>query len=130
MTQTEPPDFADSAEEHVRLIAQAQRRLYAFMFALVRRPADVDDILQETIVVLWRMRETFELGTNFFAWAYSVARIQVLAHRSRQHRGVFLLDEKLFEELAEAARIELEYSIGGKWLWDIAWSGCRPGSGS
>lgn len=108
MTQTEPPDSADSAEELVRLIAQAQRRLYAFIFALVRRPADVDDILQETNVVLWRKRETFELGTDFFAWAYAVARLQVLAHRSRQHRGVFLLDEKLFEELAEAARTELE----------------------
>lgn len=98
-----------SFEEHVQLIAQAQRRLYAFVMTLVGQPSDVDDILQETNVVLWRKRDTYQPGTDFFAWAFEIARLQVLALRSRQSRGGIALDEGLLEDLAELARIESEH---------------------
>ena len=42
---------------------------------------DVDDLLQETNLVLWREFESFEIGTNFTAWAYRIAHNQVLAWR-------------------------------------------------
>lgn len=95
-------------EEHVRLIAQAQRRLYAYIFTLMRHPADADDLLQETNVVLWRKRETYESGTNYIAWAFAIARLQVLAHRSRQARRGILFDDDLLEEIAKVASIESE----------------------
>ncbi|MDF1747096.1 MAG: sigma-70 family RNA polymerase sigma factor [Gimesia sp.] len=96
------------SEEHVRLIAQAQRRVYAFIFSLVGHSTDADDILQETNVVLWRKRETYERGTNYFAWAFAIARLQVLAHRSRQACRGMTFDDDLLEEIAKAASTESE----------------------
>ncbi|MBI1313917.1 sigma-70 family RNA polymerase sigma factor [bacterium] len=99
----------DVSEEHVRLIGQSQRRLYAFVLALVRRPSDADDILQETNVILWRKRDTYRPGTDFYAWAFEIARFQVLAHRSRQARSTVSFDAELIHDIAEAASAESEH---------------------
>lgn len=107
-------EFLDSAEEQVRLIAQAQRRLYAFILAMVCRPADAEDVLQEANVVLWRRRSSFQQGTNFLAWAFEIARLQVLAWRGRQGRRADLLDDELLAEIAATAIIESERDVPGE----------------
>lgn len=96
----------DPSEELVGLIAQAQRRLYAFVLTLVRQPNEVDDILQETNVVLWRKRDSYRPGSDFFAWAFEIARLQVLAFRARQGRQAGAFDDSLLAELAAAAILE------------------------
>ncbi|QDT26438.1 sigma-70 family RNA polymerase sigma factor [Gimesia panareensis] len=108
MNQNAPPQAENESEQHVRLIAQAQRRLYAFIFALVRHPSDTDDILQETNVVLWRKRATYEPGTNYFAWAFTIARLQVMSHRSKSARRGLTFDDDLLNKIAEAASTESE----------------------
>ncbi|MBD3675228.1 MAG: sigma-70 family RNA polymerase sigma factor [Planctomycetaceae bacterium] len=106
MNDAHPHTDPVQTEEHVQLIAQAQRRLYAFILALVRRPSDAEDILQETNVVLWRKRETYESGTDFFAWAFAIARRQVMASRSRQSRQRLRFDDELVEKIATTAGTE------------------------
>ncbi len=66
----------------------------------------MDDILQNTNRVLWREAESFETGTNFRAWAFQVARYQVLQHRDRQRRQ----GERVpfSDELAETLAIRSE----------------------
>ena len=54
-------------------------------------------------MVLWRRFETFELGTNFFAWACKIARFQVMKYRERQGRSARLFDNSLLEKLAADA---------------------------
>lgn len=106
MKQPSDPTPIDSTEEFVHSITQAQRRLYAFVLALVRRPADADDVLQETNVVLWRKRETYRPGTDFYAWAFEIVRLQVLAWRARQARSADPFDAALLTEIAAAAELE------------------------
>lgn len=97
---------ADPSEQLVRLIAQAQRRLFAFVLAMVRRSTDAEDILQEINVVLWRKRESYRPETDFFAWAFEIARYQVLSHRTRQVRAGDPFDVDLLGEIADAASVE------------------------
>lgn len=103
ITDSEP---VDATEDLVRLIAQSQRRLYGFILALVGRPADAEDVLQEANVVLWRRRSTFQPGSSFLAWAIEIARLQVLAWRGRDGRRVDLLDDALLAQIAAAAIVE------------------------
>jgi RNA polymerase sigma-70 factor (ECF subfamily) len=77
---------ADRVEVFVSLLGQHQRRLHLFVSSLVPDAADAEDILQETNLVLWREFHQFQLGTNFAAWASSVAFNQVLAWRKRRQR--------------------------------------------
>ncbi len=106
MLSSDPQPASDPAEAHVQFIAQAQRRLFAFILALVRRAADAEDVLQETNLVLWRKRESYRPGTDFHAWAFEIARLQALAHHARQARAGDPIDADLLSKIAEAAGSE------------------------
>ncbi|MEM6915445.1 MAG: sigma-70 family RNA polymerase sigma factor [Verrucomicrobiota bacterium] len=94
---------SDSFEQ---LLAAHQGRLFGFIRSLVGPGGEVDDILQNTKRILWREAETFESGTNFRAWAFQIARYQVLQHRDRQRRQ----GEKIpfSDELVETLAIRAE----------------------
>jgi RNA polymerase sigma-70 factor (ECF subfamily) len=78
-------------------------RLQFYVTALLPTANDASDVLQETSMVLWRKFDTFELGTNFFAWACKIARFQVMKYRERQGRLARLFDTELLEKLADEA---------------------------
>ena len=60
------------------------------------------DVAQETNLILWKKRQTFEIGTNFKAWAFTIARNEVRSHLRRQKKRTGVaLDPQLLEELSE-----------------------------
>jgi RNA polymerase sigma-70 factor (ECF subfamily) len=53
-------------------------------------------------IVLWKKRNDFELGTNFGAWARSVAHYKIMEHREKKakHEGLLVFSEDLCRQLA------------------------------
>jgi RNA polymerase sigma-70 factor (ECF subfamily) len=51
-----------------------QPALLAFARRLVRQPADVEDLVQDTIMRALAARERFEEGTNLKAWLFTIMR--------------------------------------------------------
>lgn len=101
------PDESQSDEHDFgRLFVQFQPRIYGYIRSLVVRRADAEDLLQETASVLWRKFGEFQPGTNFLAWALSVARYQVLYFRQRQQRDVLQFSEEFTETLAAETVVE------------------------
>ena len=99
-------DQAGSAapdSEFITLLTSHQRRLYAFILSLVRDPVNADDVLQETNLTLWRKWADFELGTDFLAWSFAVARFQVMAFRKKTQRSKLVFDDDLVSTLADEA---------------------------
>jgi RNA polymerase sigma-70 factor (ECF subfamily) len=88
-------------ERFLRLLLAHQRRIFAYVLALVPHWSDAEDVVQETSAVLWRKFDDFEPGTDFAAWALSVARYQVLNFRKKQRRGPGRLSDQTVEALAE-----------------------------
>lgn len=87
--------------EFVSLMTEHQSDLWAFILAQLPGSPDVADILQKTNLTLWTKQEQFELGTNFKAWAFSVARFEVLTHLKKSKRGNWLVfREDLSETIA------------------------------
>ncbi len=93
----------DRVAEFLELYSSHYPRLQFYVTALLPTANDASDVLQETSMVLWRKFDTFELGTNFFAWACKIARFQVLKYRERQGRAARLFDTNLLETLAVEA---------------------------
>ncbi|MEM7385801.1 MAG: sigma-70 family RNA polymerase sigma factor, partial [Verrucomicrobiota bacterium] len=59
-------------------------------------------VAQQANSTIWRKRSDFEIGTQFKAWIFSIARFEVLNHRkrlARDHRLVF--SEELEEIIAD-----------------------------
>ena len=99
---------SSASAEFIGLLTASQRKLYSFILSLVRNPVDADDILQETNMVMWRKCSEFELGTSFDAWAFTVARFQVMAFRKKRQRSKLHFDDELVELLATDAAAQYE----------------------
>jgi RNA polymerase sigma-70 factor (ECF subfamily) len=90
-----------SEAEFVSQIARHQGVLHAFIISMMPGLDGVDDVLQETNIVLWEKRGSFELGTNFRAWAFSIARYKAMNHRQKRSRqGMEVLADDLLELLS------------------------------
>jgi RNA polymerase sigma-70 factor (ECF subfamily) len=88
----------------VRLLTQAERRVYAYILSLVPRWADAEEILQETNVRLWEQFADFQPGADFGSWACTVAYYQVLTFRKRVRREQSHLSQEFVELVAEESR--------------------------
>jgi RNA polymerase sigma-70 factor (ECF subfamily) len=101
-------DAAQQAE-FVGQIARHQAALHSYIISLMPGADGVDDVLQETNLVLWEKRRTFEPGTNFRAWACAIARFKVMGHRRKLAQlGFQLFDEDLADQLATECEAQPE----------------------
>jgi RNA polymerase sigma-70 factor, ECF subfamily len=89
-------------EEFARLYSRNARRIYGFIMTLVFSHHDVEEVFQNTSVVLWNKFGDFKLGSNFFAWASRVAYYEVLSFM-KQRRRARMLSEQAMEILADEA---------------------------
>lgn len=97
-----------ASEQFIVHVTRNQRRLYAFIRALVWDPGEADDLLQETNLALWKKSDEFDGSREFMPWAMQFARLQVLAWLKRQRvqrraRGWAIFNERLVDELAADA---------------------------
>ena len=51
-------------EQFIREFTQAQRPLYLFILPMTGNPADADEVLQETNLVVWAKWQQFEPGNS------------------------------------------------------------------
>lgn len=97
---------ATEAERHrafLRQFTANEAAIRAFVRRLVPARADADDIMQEVSVVLWEKFDTLHPGGGFRAWAFGVARYEVLAWLRDKGRDRLVLSEKAVELLGSEA---------------------------
>jgi RNA polymerase sigma-70 factor (ECF subfamily) len=97
----------------VQLFARHEPALRSFVRPLVSTWDDMDEVIQQACVVLWLKFRDFEEGTDFLAWACTIARFEVLKLRRRQARDRHKFGDELItlladEGAAESARRERE----------------------
>jgi RNA polymerase sigma-70 factor, ECF subfamily len=104
--QTSLGEHSDRMAEFLELYSTHYPRLQFFITALLPTANDAADVLQETSMVLWRKFDSFELGTNFYAWACKIARFQVMKYREQRARFARVFETDLLEKLADEASDE------------------------
>lgn len=75
--------------------------LYAFVLSLTADADWADEVLQEVNVAILRKEDDFEPGSNFKAWACSIAYYQVLSSRKSHQRDRLIFDDKLLNTLSQ-----------------------------
>ena len=103
------PDLeSESLQEFVRLLTANQGPIRGFIVSLMPGSAGIDDVLQETNLAMWTKRKTFKLGSNFNAWAFTIARYEILRHWDRTRRdGELRLSNKVVNLIAETHHAEI-----------------------
>jgi RNA polymerase sigma-70 factor (ECF subfamily) len=94
----------ENHREFVGLLLKAQPRVYALLRALISNRADVDDVYQDVVTVLWTKFDQFEPGTDFLAWAYQIARYKA----QHYYRGLGKKEQSLAPEVLDLLAAESE----------------------
>ncbi|MEQ9411575.1 MAG: sigma-70 family RNA polymerase sigma factor [Fuerstiella sp.] len=94
----------DRDTQLVALITAIQMPLLVYVRSLLPGDPAARDVAQQANAKIWEKRDEFELGTHFRAWAFSIARYEVLNYRKKQAR-----DSKITfsEELQHTMSTEL-----------------------
>lgn len=96
----------DLESQIVAQLTDVQLPLRLYVQSLLPGDPAAKDVAQHANKTIWEKRAEFELGTNFKAWAFAIARYEVLNHRKRQARDSRLvfseeLETTFAEELAD-----------------------------
>lgn len=102
---------ANDESHFVSLLTDVQLPLVLYVYSLMPGDSMAKDVAQQANVKIWEKRNDFELGTNFKAWAFSIARFEVLNFRKRTARDAKLkfsdeMEALLGEELSKSNYIE------------------------
>ena len=83
----------------VAQLTEIQMPLRLYVQSLLPGDPSAHDVTQQANATLWKKREDFTLGTNFKAWAFSIARYEVLNYRKQQARDSRLVFGEELEEI-------------------------------
>jgi len=99
-------------QEFVSQLTASQGRIRAFVVSLMPGSSDVGDVVQETNLTLWKSQARYRPGSNFLAWAFTIARLEVLHHRTREkRRGHVFISDELLDMLANELPTTDEHDI-------------------
>lgn len=88
-------------ERFVAEFARHRDRLFAYVYSLLPRREDAEDVFQRTSVVLWRKIETWDASVDFLSWACGVAFYEVKNFVRVSGRDRLRFGDALLERLAE-----------------------------
>ena len=100
-------------DEFMRLFSRHQRQVYAYIATVLVNPADVEEVLQETSIVLWTKFDTFRRDESFVKWACGVAHLQILRFFRQQKRKPLPLEDSTLELLL-AQRTAMEDELADR----------------
>jgi len=98
---------APDAERFVRLFAEFEPQVRAFVRAGLPSVHDANEVMQEVSVVAWRKFASLENNEGFGRWLCVIARFEILKYRRTKARDRLVLDDELLETIAEEGQEEL-----------------------
>lgn len=103
MAAIPPDDELTGPEELAVEIAAIQPRLYGFILKRLADREQTLEVLQRTNLVICRKADEFQRGSSFAAWAFTIARFQVMAWRKAEGAGRLVFTDKVYELLDRRA---------------------------
>jgi len=94
------PLSPERQEEFIRLLNGIHALLLRYVMSLVGHRQDAEDVLQRASVTMWRRFGSFEPGSDFVAWATTVAFYEVRNFQRVTGRSRLRFDEELLQTLA------------------------------
>ncbi len=89
-------------QEFVGLLTGHQSAIRCFIISLMPGSSDVQDVLQDTNLVIWEKMASFQLGTDFRAWSFAIAKNVAMDHLRKVKRDRSpVLDKELMGLIAD-----------------------------
>ena len=95
-----PPPGASDAEQFAHDALSHMDSLYGTALRLTRRPADAEDLVQDTYLKAFRASHQFERGTNLKAWLFTILHNTFRNMRRHDGRNPVEVDSEAVERVA------------------------------
>lgn len=102
-------ELKDRHEEFVSALTAAYDKLFGYLLSLLGRWHDAQDVLQRSSLVMWQKFETFEVGTDFVAWASTICFYEAKNFLRQSSRSPLKFDDELLAILAWERLDDLEF---------------------
>lgn len=103
-----------SGTEFDTAVADFSIKLRAFVRRRVRDEATADDLTQETLLKVFRSRESLRDGQRLEAWLYRIARTTLIDHYRRQRSNEELPESLAAEAVDEVAPLREAIAVSTK----------------
>lgn len=100
----EPPPV--DHEKFVLLFSKYEGNVRAFVTSLLPNWEGVDEVLQESSLVMWRKFDQFDTTgpeSDFLNWAFMIVRFEVMKFRRKKATDRLVFSEDILELIAEEA---------------------------
>jgi RNA polymerase sigma-70 factor (ECF subfamily) len=113
-----PPESADAGtsphseagsgrdDEFAREALSYVDSLYGTAMRLTRRPADAEDLVQDTYLKAFRAADQFERGTNLKAWLFTILHNTFRNSRRHDVRSPVDVDSEIVERAADLVALD------------------------
>ncbi len=101
------PD-GEAADLFVAELQRHRQAIFAYVFSLLPRRADAEDVFQKTCEALWRKFDTWDRRSSFRTWACGYAWRQVANFGRFAGRERHWLDDDAIAKMAEERAADLE----------------------
>lgn len=91
-------------EKFLHLWTLIQGRVYAYILSHWPNRSDADDIMQETISIMWKKYDTYKPGTDFLAWAVTIAKYVLMTFRKKQNNNPMKFNDEAIKLLEEKSK--------------------------
>jgi RNA polymerase sigma-70 factor (ECF subfamily) len=88
-------------ERFLRLYQANQDRIFRFIVALLPNYSAAEDVMQDTMLVMWRKFDQFEPGTHFAAWGMQIARYNIATYYRKAESGIMRFDDAALQHILE-----------------------------
>jgi RNA polymerase sigma-70 factor (ECF subfamily) len=82
---------------YMSLLSINYQRIYNFILMLVANHNNADDIMQETSIQMYEKFNSFEKGSDFLAWAKTIAKYKTLEFLKKQKKDKVVFNQEIVE---------------------------------
>lgn len=88
---------SEDRERFLTLLAEHESQLMGFLCAISPNYQDAEDLMQQTVLTMWRKFSQFQSGSSFVAWGCQIGRYKAM--NMLTSRRLAPLDDDIIESL-------------------------------
>ncbi len=92
-------DKYQADDQFIRLIMTHQHTLFAFIMSQIHNSNDAEDVLQDSITVMWRKFDNFIPESNFEAWGIQIAKLTCYKYIRKNSNKKVAFNSELLETI-------------------------------
>ena len=100
----------DSSRRMMQNLSRHHYAIRSYLTVAVGDHHDAEDLYQDVTMTIWERRADFRPGTNFCAWALTVARNRVLAYHKKRRAKPAATDPRVLDRLMDATQKLFEHT--------------------